>query len=285
MTLEPGAHHLQAVATRRGEAIVSRVEGPAEQLVAISLGDAGVRELTQPMERAHAAQLSPDEALLVFESSLTHASTVAVMEWTRPSEPRALPDPGTTGAFQPALTADGRVLFTSSATGDPEVYLSPLDGGAFTQLTAFHLEDFGAVPCPDGKRFAFVSNREGIDRVFVQGLDGRQLKRLRRAADAELEADPVWMPDGKSVLVTLRRDGRTRLALVDVASQRVRWTTDAPGSSQLPRPSPDGRFIAFVSDRGGNPDLWVMRATGADAQRLTEHASAEYGPRWWSPPR
>jgi Tol biopolymer transport system component len=175
------------------------------------------------------------------------------------------------------------VLFTSSASGDPEVYLSSLDGGVPTQLTAFHLEDFGAVASPDGARFAFVSNREGSDRIFVQGLDGRNVSRLlaeKRAPD-ELESDPIWMPDGKSVLVTIRSKQQSRIARVDVATHRTLWTTRATDADQLPRPSPDGRFIAFVSDRRGNADVFVMRGNGTGAEPLTHHASAEYGPRWF----
>lgn len=288
LTLEPGAHHLQAIARTTRVAIVSRVEGPAEQLVGVDLEDGGVRELTAPMDRAHAAQLSPDERLLVFESSLTHASSLAVLEWTASGAlPRPLPDLGTSGSFQPALSRDGRVLFTNSSTGDPEIYLSSLDGGAPTPLTAFHLEDFGAVPSPDGRRFAFVSNREGTDRIFVEGLDGRRLERLMKEprAGEDTEGDPVWMPDGASILVTIRSRNRSRIVLVEVASRAVKWTMESEASDQLPRPSPDGRFIAFVSDRAGNADVWVMRANGKDAQRLTEHPSAEYGPQWWSPSR
>lgn len=276
------AHHLQAVALRTREAVVTRVEGPAEQLLAIDLSDAGVRELTPPMEKAHEARLSLDERLVAFESSLTHLSSIAVAPLDGAGAPSPLPPLGETGAFQPAFTRDGsRVLLTSSASGDPEIYAQPLDGGAARQLTAFHLEDFGAVPAPDGERFAFVSNREGNDRVFVQRLDGRGVVRL--LAEARLpddtERDPVWMPDGRSLLVTIRSGGVSRIARVDLSTRRVLWRSEGP--DQLPRPSPDGRFIAFVSDRLGSADVFVMKANGAEATPVTQHPSAEYGPQWF----
>lgn len=285
LTTGPAAHHLQDVAWRAGEALVSRVEEPSEQLIAVSLFDGGAREVAPPMEKSHAAVLSSDEQRVVFEASLTHVASVAVVGFDGREAPRPLGELGQTGSFQPAFTIDGqRVLFTNSSTGDPEVYLQPRDGGAPTQLTAFHLEDFGAVPSPDGQRFAFVSNREGSDRVFVQRLDGRGVARLmseRRGAD-DTEADPVWMPDGRSVLVTVRVKGQSRVARVEVASRKTLWTSSGPGNDQLPRPSPDGRFIAFVSDRAGSADVFVMRASGAAPTAVTSHAAAEYGPRWFS---
>jgi TolB protein len=274
------AHHLQDVARRHGEALVSRVEGTAEQLMAIGLTDGGVRALTPGLEKAHAAVLSADEALVAFESSLAGASDVAVVPFDASAPPRLVAAEAT-GSFQPAFTRDGRALvLTSSATGDPELYRQPLDGGARVRLTAFHLEDFGAAPSPEGARLAFVSNREGADRVFVQGLDGRGVHRLSSATpgEADAESDPVWMPDGRSVLVTVRRGPRAVLQRVDIGTRTVRWTSS--GGDQLPRPSPDGRFVAFVSDREGSADVFVMRADGTGVTRATMHGAPEYGPRW-----
>jgi TolB protein len=275
-------HHLQDVARRRDELLVSRVEGPAEQLVAVQVTDGGMRDVSPGLEKAHAAVLSADEQWVAFESSLAGASDVALVPFDGSAPPRlVVAEP--TGSFQPAFTPDGRSLVvTSSSTGDPELYRQPLDGGARVRLTAFHLEDFGGVPANDGTRVAFVSNREGIDRVFVQRLDGRGVQRLSaeaRGPDAA-ESNPVWMPDGRSVLVTVR-DGKTLvMQRIDVATRRVRWTTS--GGDQLPCPSPDGRYVAFVSDRAGSADVYVMRADGSGASQLTSHEAPEYGPRWTS---
>ncbi len=287
LTSGPGGVHLQAVASRTREALVALVEGPAEQLLAVQLDDGGVRVVAPPMEKAHAAALSFDETEVVFEASLTHVAGLAIVSFDGRSAPRPVGVLGETGSFQPVFTHDRRVLFTNSSTGDPEVYVQPLDGGTPTQLTAFHLEDFGAVPAPDGQRFAFVSNREGNDRVFVQRLDGRGVARLmteKRSTD-DTERDPVWMPDGASILVTVKTGSQSRIARVDVATHKTLWTSAGPGNEQLPRPSRDGRFIAFVSDRSGNADVFVMRANGRDATAVTSHESAEYEPRWFDSAR
>jgi len=44
--------------------------------------------------------------------------------------------------------------------------------------------------------------------------------------------------------------------------------------------SPDGEQIAFVSDRAGSLDVWVMQADGRDARRLTTDAASEVSPAW-----
>lgn len=281
-------HHLQTVALRSREAVATVIDGEAEQLIAISLDDAGRRTLSPRLEKAHGAALSRDERQLAFEATLRGPGDVALVDFTRPSTPRAVGLPGeATGVFEPRFISGAEsLLVTSSATGDPEVYRLPLDGGTPLRLTSFHLEDFGAVASADGRRIAFVSNREGVDRVFVQGVDGRGVVRLmlEARADGEREADPTWMPDGRSVLVTVTStDGTQRLARVDVATRKTLWRSTGP-RDQLPAPSPDGRYIAFVSDRAGSVDVYVMRADGTAATRLTDDAAPEYLPRWFTAP-
>lgn len=45
--------------------------------------------------------------------------------------------------------------------------------------------------------------------------------------------------------------------------------------------SPDGKRIAFVSDRDGNPEIYVMAAEGSDVRRLTNNPAVDASPSWW----
>ena len=68
---------------------------------------------------------------------------------------------------------------------------------------------------------------------------------------------------------------QTHLFRVDVASREVRQLTDGQSSERMPGFSPDGAWIAFVSNRtghaetNGRDDLWMIRPDGTDAVRLT----------------
>ena len=90
--------------------------------------------------------------------------------------------------------------------------------------------------------------------------------------------------------VDVSPDGRTLLfdALGDL------WTVPLEGGEATPltqgiawdfqpRYSPDGAWIAFISDRAGGDNLWVMRADGSDARAVTEEKDNLVHNPWWSP--
>jgi tricorn protease len=62
----------------------------------------------------------------------------------------------------------------------------------------------------------------------------------------------------------------------------ARRLTATPAVEANPQLSPDGRWVAFTSNRSGNPDVYVMAAEGGDPRRLTWHPSADQA-RGWSP--
>jgi len=49
------------------------------------------------------------------------------------------------------------------------------------------------------------------------------------------------------------------------------------------RYSPDGKYIAFVSERSGSPEIWVSSATGSNPRRITSFEGPLIGPPFWSP--
>src|SRR5215204_1580295 len=88
--------------------------------------------------------------------------------------------------------------------------------------------------------------------------------------------EPRISPDGTRVAYVAttadREDNEYRahiwLALTD-GSRPPRRFTNGPKRDQDPQWSPDGRFLAFVSRRSGQPEIWVIPTDGGEAQRLT----------------
>ena len=102
----------------------------------------------------------------------------------------------------------------------------------------------------------------------------------------------MWTPDGeKLVFVTGDSNGYAQIASIPSAIPSgpidIRLLTEAPHNSLDPHVSPDGRWIAFTSDRRGRDDvkgddIWLMPVDGGVARLLTPDSaeSLDYAPRW-----
>jgi dipeptidyl aminopeptidase/acylaminoacyl peptidase len=107
---------------------------------------------------------------------------------------------------------------------------------------------------------------DGEQGLVIQTLDGEVSYAL--TSDAR-DTGPVWSPDGKKVAFVRRQHDHLEVYVVDADGRNLtRLTTTperpdgTPGNSAGPAWSPDGRHIAFYTDRTGKWEIWVMTANG-----------------------
>jgi len=86
---------------------------------------------------------------------------------------------------------------------------------------------------------------------------------------------------GRTLLVTTVRTGDTEVFAVDADSGDAKNLSRSPKSEErYPCWSSDGKSVAFISDRSGTPNLYVMDADGANVRRLVDSKSVCYMPSW-----
>jgi dipeptidyl aminopeptidase/acylaminoacyl peptidase len=125
---------------------------------------------------------------------------------------------------------------------------------------------------PDGRRLAFVAGGAGgQSELYVADADGRHRAPLTRSPDAD-EVTASWAPDGRRLV--LERDLRVFVIGADGRDERPL----AAGSS--PTWSPKSGRIAFVSDRTGAENLYVVEANGRGLRRVTTSDAADSEPAW-----
>ena len=114
--------------------------------------------------------------------------------------------------------------------------------------------------------------------IFAQELfDPQALMQVRRISDPQLS------PDGKTVAFVVQRidleNNRRPLHIytVPLGLGEPRQITQEGETNERPRWSPDSKQIAFVSDRSGTPQVWLMNADGSNPRQVTRISTGASG--------
>jgi dipeptidyl aminopeptidase/acylaminoacyl peptidase len=92
----------------------------------------------------------------------------------------------------------------------------------------------------------------------------------------------AWSPDSKTLVVVLQESGWDKLWLIPARGGRPKPLTTGTGEDELPVYSPDGRWIAFSSNRdlAEERHIWIVSANGGAPHRLTNLSGVEGSPQW-----
>ena len=146
---------------------------------------------------------------------------------------------------------------------------------------------------PEGNKIAFVSGRTGNQEIWVldinapvdtHGAGSRPETGVLRQLTHHpaIDTHPTWSPDGRFIGFTSTRSGNADIWVMDVTrmatersreavmprgsnpgyrssqASRLQQLTHDPATDHYPHWSPDGKRIAFTSDRSGHQDPWLL---------------------------
>ena len=141
---------------------------------------------------------------------------------------------------------------------------------------------------PDGRKVAFLADKEGYADLFVMDLRKGSFKRLlkgkiSRSIDLVRQDGKAlsWFPDGRRIAFIGERSGKEYLCIVDVETGRLkRIGIPGHGSILSPDVSPDGRKLLFVSERADRSDICVMDMDTMVVKVLISNGRYNSYPSW-----
>jgi Tol biopolymer transport system component len=189
------------------------------------------------------------------------------------------------GSFQElVLSPDGsRLAITVTGSDGEQLWVKQLPAGPLTRLTFGARANGRPVWTPDGRRIAFMSDRDSPGfNAWVQRSDG--------SAEAEpLFANPrevgeiALTPDGRTLLLRVGRGGsysRDIVAFTPGVDSVPRALVSGPFDEMTPAVSPDGRWLAYVSNESGRNEVYLRRLDDPDAGRTQVSGDGAQEPLW-----
>ena len=178
--------------------------------------------------------------------------------------------------FLPAWSPDGtKLAFMSNRDGNPEIYIVNRDGTNLRRITNHPNADVTPTWAPSGTQLAFTSDRTGLPQVYIVNVDGTGLDRI----SAESRCDrATWSPLNE-IAYASQTGGGYEIRLFSFGTRESRVVTDGIGSNESPAVSPNGRHIAFMSDRTGKPQIYTIARDGTDLRQITKTGGNRY-PNW-----
>ena len=178
-----------------------------------------------------------------------------------------------------------KIAFTSIRDGNTEIYVMDGDGRNQRRVTVNPALDRLPAWSPDGKKIAFVSNRnnENIDhrQIWVIDADGKNPIRL---TDGWMDTYPDWSPDGTKIVYDTHLVPEDHhlapggITVMDADGNNTRLVKNARGVH--PTWSPDGKRIAFISTVDVVNHVFVMDADGRNRMQLTHDFVRKRLPSW-----
>jgi len=271
-SVSPDGHHIAFVSNRGG----------AGDLFVIAADGAGELQLTNtPEEEGSLAWTAGGQILFSVFANDTSRLFVIDRDGRNQRQIASVPGRG------PALSPDGkRLLYMAGTWTATRLMVSGVDGSNGRQITDGSSIAWNNHWSPDAKFIAFTGRESpgGELAIYVMRSDGSGRRRLTKLAPEEGNAQwPVWSLDGRRLAVQVNnlKANTSHIWIVEVETAKALKlaTHDRPYLDETPSWFPDGKRIAFQSNRTGRMEVWVMNADGSGTHQITGLPQSQAAPR------
>lgn len=132
----------------------------------------------------------------------------------------------------------------------------------------------------DDRRIVFASDRSGKSQLYTMGPLGGGIVRVTNNEFSDFH--PKWSPDATSVVYEVHAIGghNPEVFMHDLQTNKTRQFTKHESSDSMPSVSYDNRMVAFISDRTGKFEIYMLDLKTEKLHQVTDHGFTIYHPQF-----
>ena len=185
--------------------------------------------------------------------------------------------------FAPRLSPDGQRVAVHTQGGVEQVWSYDIGRSALSAVTVDGHSSYGIFATPDGKRVVFRSGAAGgVDNLYWKAADGSgTAEQLTTSARSQTPAS--WSPDGTTLAFVEEGDSlgffQFDIWVLSIRDRKTRAVVQTAAHESSPEFSPDGRWLAYVSNQSGRQEVYVQPYPGPGERHLISTNGGEQ-PAW-----
>jgi TolB protein len=182
---------------------------------------------------------------------------------------------------------NSEIAFVSNGPGNKEIFVADFDGRNPTQFTRTNNITLSPAWSPGAEWIAYTAYPKNKPNPNLY-IKHRRQQRGYAINNKGLNITPAWRPlmvadasiDQMELAATLSFTGDQEIYLLTGKGKIIKRLTKSWGSDVSPTWSPDGKRIAFVSNRAGNPQIYVKDLESGRVDRFTYQGRYNTQPSW-----
>jgi len=244
---------------------------------------------------------TPDSRRIVFNSQVRDKRLydIWIMDRDGAQQEKLLHDDDLNSYAQ--MSPDGEMIvfdkWQDNDENNGEIYVLEVGTGRLSRLTENQaIYDGYPTWTPDGRWIVYASEVGDVFKLFRVRPDGSDHRQLTFGPGSD--ARPSVSPDGSRILFNRDVDDNINILVADFPAESAKAVSATPLNPSVagdvhpviepviasidayPRPSPDGRSVAFVSDRSGNLEVYSIEQKTGETHRLTKNDAADNMPEF-----
>lgn len=184
-----------------------------------------------------------------------------------------------------------KIAFISDVTGNPDLFLQPFspekgaEGKPQQIFSAKQATQGSPTFSPDGKKIAFVSNKDGSPKIYVIAIPqpGTSLKNIQANLITKRNREnsaPTWSPDGTKIAYCARHGGDRQIWVYDFATNQERQITQGKGNKENPSWAPNSLHLVYNSSDTNKSELYLINLNQSDAIQISTGPGEKRFPSW-----